>query len=230
MRVLRSVTLALAPLLVGAAVTLAAEGGVQWTPAGTQILTNKDVGTERWAITFNLDDLSATGNIFFTDNREPGFVFCDLQSTSFDSGVGELDLRYKCQGADRGIGGFSLSDWTLISDQVDLPLSFFVPDAETCDLTGALNGPNADNADSRWQCTGNQGNFDFQIFANGTGISSATGEFEFDAAQEGCRFARLGNDSFLDVEYSPSRDLITVFEIPADVSEVIVSECSRANP
>ena len=32
------------------------------------------------------------------------------------------------------VGGFTSPDWTLISDQVVLPLSFFIPEAETCDL------------------------------------------------------------------------------------------------
>lgn len=222
-------TLAAALVLAAATTVQAAEGGVQWTPAGTQILANKDVGAERWALTFNLSDMSGTGTVFFTDDRDPAFIWCELQSSTFDAGVGELDLRYRCLGSGRGIGGFSLSDWSLISDQVDLPLSFFVPDAETCDNAGALNGPNANNAGSAWSCDGNGGEFDFQIFANGTGVSSLIGPFEFDAVDQACSFGKLGDGSYLDVEYSPSRDLLTVYEIPAEVDRVIVSECERAD-
>ncbi len=207
----------------------AAVSGVQWTPDAKLILVSKDVGNERWAISFNLDDQTATGNVFFTDDRAPSFIFCDLLNFSFDAGVGELDLQYRCSGAERAFGGFSLSDWAVISDEVFLPMSFFVPEAETCDLRDALNGPNANNAGSFWNCTGNGDPFEFQIFGNGTGLSSLIGAFEFDAVEQACSFGRLADGSFLDVEYSPSRDLLTVYEITKDVDQVFVSECSRTD-
>jgi hypothetical protein len=205
----------------------AAVSGVQWTPDAARILVNKDVGAERWAITLNLDDLTATGNVFFTDDRAPSFIWCEKTASEFDPQVGELTLQYRCLGSDRAVGGFALSDWSQISDQVFLPFSFFVPEAETCDLRDALNGPNFNNASSKWLCDGNDGRFEFQIFANGTGSSTATGDFDFDAVEQACTFARLGDGSFLDVEYSPSRDHLTVYEIPSDVKSVIVSECDR---
>jgi hypothetical protein len=211
-----------------AAGVLAAPTGVQWTPGnGDYILVNKDVGNERWAISLTLANLVATGNVFFTDDRSPSFIFCEKTGDQFDPQVGELTLQYSCQGADRGLGGFAVSDWSLISDDVRLPFSFFIPEAETCDLRDALNGPNANNAGSIWRCTGNAGDFDFQLFSNGTGTSSATGDFEFDAVEQACTIARLGDGSYLDVEYSPSRDHLTVYEIPKNVDSVILSECSR---
>jgi hypothetical protein len=205
----------------------AAADGVQWTPDANRILVNKDVGAERWAITLNLSDLTATGNVFFTTGQAPNFIWCEKTASEFDPQVGELTLQYRCLGSDRAVGGFALSDWSEISDEVFLPMSFFVPEAETCDLRDALNGPNANNASSAWQCEGNDGRFEFRIFANGTGSSTATGDFEFDAVEQACTFGRLGDGSFLDVEYSPSRDHLTVYEIPSDVKSVIVSECER---
>jgi hypothetical protein len=206
----------------------AAPTGVQWTPGnGDYILVNKDVGSERWAITLTLANLAATGNVFFTDDRAPSFIACDKTGDQFDPQAGELTLKYSCLGSDRAVGGFALSDWNLISDDIELPLSFFIPESETCDLRDALNGPNANNATSTWRCSGNEGNFDFQLFANGTGTSSAIGEFDFDAVEQACTFGRLGDGSYLDVEYSPSRDHLTVYEIPANVDRVILSECDR---
>ncbi len=207
----------------------AAQSGVQWTPDGLRILVNKDVGSERWAITLNLSDLSAAGNVFFTDERSPTFIFCSKTGESFDAGVGELDLRYRCSGADRGLGGFAEGDWGLISDDIQLPLSFFIPEAETCDNRSALNGPSSSAAGNYWSCGGSAGTFNFQVFANGTGVSDALGDFIYDAVTEACRIDRLDDGTYLDLEYSPSRDHLTIYEVPPDAKELIVSECTRTN-
>jgi hypothetical protein len=228
MRIRTMMTAACVAACFAAVAALAAPKGVQWTPGnGDYILVNSDVGNERWAISLTLATMFASGNVFFTDDRSPSFIACDKTSHEFDPQVGEITVHYSCSGSDRAVGGFALSDWTLINDDVQLPLSFFVPESETCDLRDALNGPNANNATSNWQCTGNSGNFDFQIFANGTGTSSAIGDFDFDAVEQACTFGRLGDGSFLDVEYSPSRDHLTVYEISKDVDSIILSECSR---
>ena len=209
------------------ATALAAPTGVQWTPDSARLLVNKDVGSERWAITLNLSDFTATGNVFFTDGSAPAFIWCDKTGESFDSGVGELDLQYACYGADAGFGGFASSDWTLINDAVVLPLSFFIPDAETCDLSSAINGANSNSSSNYWNCGGSAGSFQFQVFANGTAFSTATGDFDYDAIDEACRIARLDDGSFLDLEYSPSRDHLTIYETTTNVDQLIVSECER---
>lgn len=51
--------------------------GVQLTRDGKRVLISKDLAGERWAITRNLDDGSVTGNVFFPDEPEPAFIFCD---------------------------------------------------------------------------------------------------------------------------------------------------------
>jgi hypothetical protein len=222
---LRIVTTAV--VLTAAAIAEAAPTGVQWTPDGLRNLVNKDVGAERWAITWNLADVSTTGNVFFTDDRSPAFVWCEKTGHDYVPSAAELDLEFRCFGADAAFGGFHFSDWTLIDDHVVLPASFFIPAAETCDFTGAINGPSAAFASSSWQCNGNAGRFDFQVFANGTAVSSATGAFAYDVIGEACTIARLDDGSFLDVEYSPSTDHLTVYEFPTGVDQVIVSECDR---
>ncbi len=222
-----TIVAALAMVLSGATVGNAAPTGIQWTPDGLRILVNKDVGPERWAITWNLSDVSTTGNVFFRDDRSPSFIWCEKIGHDFVSSTGELDLQYRCFGSDSAFGGFHFADWNLVSDSVFLPASFFIPQAETCDLRAAVNGPNAAIASSFWQCGGNGGRFDFQVFTNGTAVSSATGTFDYDVIGEACSIARLGDGSFLDVEYSPSRDHLTLYEIPPAVDQVTVSECDR---
>lgn len=218
---------ALAMMLFGTSVVNAAPTGVQWTLDGLRILVNKDVGAERWAITWNLSDVSTTGNVFFQDDRSPSFIGCEKIGHDFVSSIGELDLQYRCFGSDAAFGGFHFADWNLISDSVFLPASFFIPQAETCDLSAAVNGPNAAFASSFWQCSGNGGRFDFQVFTNGTAVSSATGTFDYDVIGQACSITRLDDGSFLDVEYSPSRDHLTLYEIPSAVDQVTLSECDR---
>lgn len=228
---LRFATVAALTLSLAAPVaSQAAPTGVQWTPDSKLILVNKDVGAERWAITLVLADYSASGNIFFTDGRAPAFVWCENTDQTFDSSAGELNLRYRCFGADAGLGGFASSDWTPIGDNVVLPLSFFIPDTETCDNSGALNGPNASDAGNYWNCGGSAGSFHFSVFANGTGVSDPLGPFSYDAIDEACRIALLQDENtYLDLEYSPSRDHLTIYEGQADGSELIVSECERVD-
>ena len=57
----------------------ARESGIQGTPDGKRILVNKDVGSSRYAIAQDQDDRSATGNVFFTDERAPAFLLCSAQ-------------------------------------------------------------------------------------------------------------------------------------------------------
>jgi len=220
---------ALAMVAPGATVAHAAPGGVQWTPDSARILVNKDVGAERWAITLNLADVSATGNVFFVDGRSPAFIWCEKITQEFEPSIGELTLQYRCFGSDAAEGGFGLDDWDLISDEVFLPASFFIPPAETCDLRNAVSGPNAQNATSFWECNGNGGTLQFQVFGDGTGVSTATGPFEFDVIDQACTFGRLSDGSFLDLEYSPSRDRLTLYEITPAVDQFTLSECYRTD-
>jgi hypothetical protein len=109
----RTILTAVAALAGAAAIVHAgtAPTGVQWTPDGDFILVNKDVGNERWAITLNLANLTATGNVFFTDGRFPSFIWCTNTGEDFDADAGELDLFYECSGAEAGFGGFAFEDW-----------------------------------------------------------------------------------------------------------------------
>jgi hypothetical protein len=225
MHLRHSIVAALALACVGSPPAHAAVTGVQWTPDSARILVNKDVGADRWSITLNLTDFSATGNIFHTDDRAPSFLWCRKLDDSFDSG--QLDLRYECFGADRAIGVFTSPDWVSISDQILLPLSFFIPEAETCDNSGALNGATSASSGSYWNCGGSEGAFHFQLFANGTGNHEITGPFQYDAVDDACTTVPLGDGSYLDVEYSPTLDHLTVYETTVDVKTLIVSECER---
>lgn len=221
----RSVTIGIFALT--ASLAHAASGGVQWSPDGLRLFANKDVGAERWSITLNLADVSATGNIFFADGRPPAFVWCQRTGHSHEPNVAKLTLTYRCFGSSGAEGGFSVNDWTVISDNVQLNAAFFAPEAETCDLNGASNGANAQSAHSLWECSGTFGSFQQQVFSDGTGYSSNIGAFQFDLVHNGCGFGRRADGWYFNALYSPSRDVLTVYETDPQVEHFGLSECHR---
>jgi hypothetical protein len=97
--------------------------GLQVTGDGKRTLISKDVGDERWAISRNGDDGSATGNVFFPAGGEPKFVWCGQEGAAGD------DLVFSCSGADACRDTIcGPEQWSYIA-QVQLPASFFSPPA-----------------------------------------------------------------------------------------------------
>jgi hypothetical protein len=66
-----------AAVVAVAATSSAAGRGVQFSPDGKRVLVSKDVNNERWAITLNRDDGTATGNVFRQGGGAPAFIACD---------------------------------------------------------------------------------------------------------------------------------------------------------
>jgi hypothetical protein len=173
-----------------AAVPAFAQSGVQVTFDGKRTLISKDVGSDRWAITFNSDDQTVTGNVFRSGGGEPAFVWCG--ETSNDGN----QLVLSCFGADKcPETPCPASDWTFISN-VTIPTQFVlppgVPGTAICPLALVTNGHNAGAATSRWDChvIGLEHTFSFAVFRDGTGTSSDIGTFS--ALQGGCTAATIG--------------------------------------
>ncbi len=100
--------------------------GTRTTPDGKQVLISKDVGSERWAISMNLEDGTVTGNVF-RPGAEPSFVWCERKGDdgSLDPVNGEI--RYSCRGASPcDSSPCDTSEWSALGD-VSLPGSFFLP-------------------------------------------------------------------------------------------------------
>ncbi|HEY8515623.1 MAG TPA: hypothetical protein VIS07_08920 [Candidatus Binatia bacterium] len=106
-------------------------------------LVSKDVGSERWAISYSLEPvilsegglgrrfLSVTGNVYQADGSPPAFVYC----TEREDSTGTLSdptsiMRFSCQGASAcatTAAECAQTGWTLINDDVALQASFFLP-------------------------------------------------------------------------------------------------------
>lgn len=110
---------------------LAADSGVQITQQGpTVVMVQKDVGNERWAMTFSLEEtsaLEATGNIFRAGSS-PAFVQCrPIDVLNPDAPVDRRTIVYNCYGADACPSApCGASQWRFIAT-VDIRADFLLP-------------------------------------------------------------------------------------------------------
>ena len=103
----------------------AAQSGVQRTPDGKRTLVSKDVGDQRWAISYDPQDGTVTGNVFFPNGGAATFVWCERADDQGGAGGGEIALS--CYGADPCIASpCTAEQWSFIAD-ISLPVAFFEP-------------------------------------------------------------------------------------------------------
>src|SRR5581483_5590574 len=102
--------------------------GLQTTPDGRTVLINKPVGAEQWAISSN-DDGSVTGNIFFTDGRDPQFLICMKTGDDGNQDPAAIMIRFACSISSKCTTAQcpGASDWMGLPGEVTLPGSFFRP-------------------------------------------------------------------------------------------------------
>jgi subtilisin family serine protease len=111
--------------------------GVQITPDQRFHLVSKDVGSERWAITFDPATSNVTGNVFDASGGDPKFLSCTPLPPADGQSPG--DILYSCLGADRCLASpCDPAAWTFVA-QPTLPRSFFDPPPPTS-ATGAAAG------------------------------------------------------------------------------------------
>jgi len=100
--------------------------GLQVTPDGARTLISKDVGRERWAITYNTDDDTVTGNVFSPGGGEPQFVWCDRTGDNGDPDPYTVQIDFICSGAGAcDSPSCPTGEWSEIG-QVRLPGSFLL--------------------------------------------------------------------------------------------------------
>jgi hypothetical protein len=132
---------AIAACLLGSAVLAdraAAQGsGVQQTPDSQRYLISKDVGTERWAISFNLSDRTVTGNVFKTDGSPPSFIWCAITNVATDPDPAATQYTLDCSGADAcAVAPCGATQWTPIASGLVIGGDFLLPDGTRSTLSG----------------------------------------------------------------------------------------------
>ena len=101
-RAWRAPRAAAAALAIGFVLTSGAahaqrQSGIQLTPDSGRYLISKDVGTDRWAISYNLDDKTVTGNVFPTGGGAPQFVWCTTTSVTQADDPAAAQYNLSCQ-------------------------------------------------------------------------------------------------------------------------------------
>lgn len=111
--------------------------GLQQTPDSARYLISKDVGAERWAISYNLNDRTVTGNVFKTDGSAPSFVFCRIVSEAISPNPADTQYTLDCFGADAcAAAPCTESQWSLIAAGIQLPGSFLLPNDTKATFSG----------------------------------------------------------------------------------------------
>jgi len=99
--------------------------GVQITPDQKRTLISKDVGNDRWAIVYNHDDNTVTGNVFPSNGGDPQFVWCQRTGDDGNPDPAKIQITFACYGASRcTTAPCDASQWTFIQNST-LPGSFF---------------------------------------------------------------------------------------------------------
>jgi hypothetical protein len=116
----------------------AAQGsGVQQTPDSQRYLISKDVGPERWAISFNLADRTVTGNVFKTDGSPPSFIWCSITNIATNPDPAATQYTLDCSGADACTEApCEPSEWTPIASGLVIGGDFLLPDGTRSTLSG----------------------------------------------------------------------------------------------
>jgi hypothetical protein len=113
------------------------QSGIQLTPDSARYLISKDVDSARWAITYNLDDRTVTGNVFFA-GAPPQFVWCTTTSVQQAADPAEAQYNLRCQFAvPCAEAPCTASQWEQ-SPPVDVPVpgSFLLPPETRATLAG----------------------------------------------------------------------------------------------
>ena len=123
------------PVLAGEA--LAQGSGIQQTPDSQRYLISKDVGPERWAISFNLRDRTVTGNVFKTDGSPPSFIWCSIEDIASDPDPAATRYTLDCFGADAcETAPCAAAAWTKIASGLVIGGDFLLPNGTRSTLRG----------------------------------------------------------------------------------------------
>lgn len=152
----RSLAAVLAAAVVACAATSAhaqRQSGINITPDSARYLISKDVGSDRWAITYNLDDKTVTGNVFSTAGSAPQFVWCTTTSVQQAANPADAQYNLRCQFAGPcAEAPCSASLWEQSAPvDVTVPGSFLLPPQTRSTLAGnvqPLYNANCANSDA----------------------------------------------------------------------------------
>ncbi|MDG2304544.1 MAG: hypothetical protein P8R42_07775 [Candidatus Binatia bacterium] len=75
------------------------ESGIQLAPESNRYFITKDVGSDRWAITYDLDTKTVSGNVFPTDGGAPTFLSCNITDVQQADAPADAQYFMDCRGS-----------------------------------------------------------------------------------------------------------------------------------
>jgi hypothetical protein len=142
------------------------ESGIQLSPQSNRYFISKDVGNERWAITYNLADKTVTGNVFPIGGGTPTFLTCDI--TRVEQAPDPADAQYFLSCRASGPCATAPCDpnqWSAASETGPIPGSFLLPADTRATLAGNVQPIYNQSCATSAICHANGANY--VVLANG---------------------------------------------------------------
>lgn len=122
---------------VGLATSAAAQ--IQLTPDSQRYLIQREVGPEQWAISYNFEDGTVTGNVFRTDGSPPEFIWCEITNIAYAATPADNQYTLDCFGSVACTQAPCEADaWNLISSGIQLSGNFFLPPGTQATFGGQI--------------------------------------------------------------------------------------------
>ena len=135
------------------------QSGIQLSPDSGRYFISKDVGSERWAITYNLDDKTVTGNVFPLDGGSPTFLSCQI--TRVEQAANPADAQYfmDCRAAGPCAEAPCTDQWGAPSSVGPIPGSFLLPTNTRATIAGNVQPIYNQSCATSAVCHGNGASF-----------------------------------------------------------------------
>lgn len=113
------------------------QSGINLAPGSTRYLISKDVNNERWAISYNLDDRTVTGNVFPLDGGAPTFLSCQITRVDQNADPALSQYFMDCRAAGPcATAPCSETAWSAPQPVGPIPGSFLLPTDTRATLSG----------------------------------------------------------------------------------------------
>lgn len=135
-----SIALAAAVAAIITGTASQAQAQIQLTPDSARYLIQRTVGEEQWAISYNFDDGTLTGNVFHTDGQPPSFIYCEFTNIEYANDPADNQYTLDCWGNDPCEAAPCDPDWgDPIATDIPLPASFLLPPGTVATFGGNVN-------------------------------------------------------------------------------------------
>ena len=125
-QVIATVAAGIAVATLGLASSASAQ--IQLTPDSQRYLIQREVGAEQWAISYNFEDGTVTGNVFNTTGTPPQFIWCEITDIAYAADPSSNQYTLDCFGSEAcAAAPCDANAWSLVQAGIQLSGNFFLP-------------------------------------------------------------------------------------------------------